>query len=84
MRFRSAPVLGRSNVGNIAVADFSGTLEMFTLLASVVSLFITAKVDLPIGAAIVCVLGIALILAALAAKILNRNSKPLLERSGVS
>ena len=49
-----------------------------------VSLFITAKVDLPIGAAIVCVPGIALILAALAAKILNRNSKPLLECSGVS
>ena len=61
-----------------------GRAHSGTTLASVVSLFITAKVDLPIGAAIVCVLGIALILAALAAKILNRNSKPLLERSGVS
>jgi ABC-type Mn2+/Zn2+ transport system permease subunit len=36
-------------------------------LASVVSLLITAKVDLPIGAAIVCVLGLALVLAGLVA-----------------
>jgi zinc/manganese transport system permease protein len=35
--------------------------------ASMVSLFITAKVDLPIGAAIVCVLGVALILVIIGA-----------------
>jgi zinc/manganese transport system permease protein len=39
--------------------------------ASVVSLFITAKVDLPIGAAIVCGLGVALILVVLWAKLLR-------------
>lgn len=38
-------------------------------LSSVVSLFITAKVDFPIGAAIVCVLGVALVIVALAAKL---------------
>jgi ABC-type Mn2+/Zn2+ transport system permease subunit len=37
-------------------------------LASVVSLFVTAKVDLPIGAAIVCVLGVALVLCAAISK----------------
>ena len=36
-----------------------------------VSLFITAKVDLPIGAAIVCVLGVVLILVVLWAKLLR-------------
>jgi zinc/manganese transport system permease protein len=39
--------------------------------ASMVSLFITAKVDLPIGAAIVCALGVALILVVLWAKLLR-------------
>jgi zinc/manganese transport system permease protein len=38
-------------------------------LASVVSLLITAKVDLPIGAAIVCVLGATLVLVAAAARL---------------
>ena len=38
-------------------------------LSSVVSLFITAKVDFPIGAAIVCVLGVALIIVAAAARL---------------
>jgi len=38
-------------------------------LSSVVSLFITAKVDLPIGAAIVCVLGVALIIVTAVAKL---------------
>jgi zinc/manganese transport system permease protein len=42
-------------------------------LASVVSLLITAKVDLPIGAAIVCVLGLALLIAALASKLVHRG-----------
>ena len=41
-------------------------------LASVVSLFITAKMDLPIGAAIVCVLGVALVLVLLGARF-SRN-----------
>jgi zinc/manganese transport system permease protein len=38
-------------------------------LSSVVSLLITAKVDLPIGAAIVCVLGVALVLVTLVARL---------------
>jgi zinc/manganese transport system permease protein len=38
-------------------------------LASVASLFVTAKVDLPIGAAIVCVLGVALVASASAARL---------------
>ena len=42
-------------------------------LASVVSLFITAKVDLPIGAAIVCVLGLALVLVVLAANLFRKQ-----------
>ena len=77
------PAVCATYLVNSIVARFMVGWGIATL-ASVVSLFITAKVDLPIGAAIVCVLGIALILTALAAKILNRNSKPLLERSGVS
>jgi len=43
--------------------------------ASVVSLFITAKVDLPIGAAIVCVLGVVLVLVVLASRFLRRPSQ---------
>jgi len=38
-------------------------------VASVISLFVTARVDLPIGAAIVCVLGLALVLVVVAAKL---------------
>ena len=44
-------------------------------LASVISLFITAKVDLPIGAAIVCVLGLALVLVVLATSLARRRDK---------
>ncbi len=44
-------------------------------LASVISLFITAKVDLPIGAAIVCVLGLALVLVVLATSLAPRRVK---------
>ena len=44
-------------------------------VASVVSLFITAKVDLPIGAAIVCVLGVVLVLVVLSARFLRRSSQ---------
>jgi len=40
---------------------------------SIASLFITAKEDLPIGAAIVCVLGVALVLVALTAKLVRRR-----------
>jgi zinc/manganese transport system permease protein len=43
--------------------------------ASVVSLFLTAKVDLPIGAAIVCVLGVVLVLVVLSARFLRRSSQ---------
>ena len=43
--------------------------------ASVVSLFITAKMDLPIGAAIVCVLGLALVLVLAWAKWLRPNRR---------
>jgi zinc/manganese transport system permease protein len=43
-------------------------------LASVVSLFITAKMDLPIGAAIVCVLGVVLVLVLLGARFLRNGS----------
>jgi len=43
--------------------------------ASMVSLFITAKVDLPIGAAIVCALGVVLILVVLWAKLLGSRRR---------
>ena len=43
--------------------------------ASVLSLFITAKVDLPIGAAIVCVLGVVLVLVVVSAKLLRRPAR---------
>ena len=43
--------------------------------ASVVSLFITAKVDLPIGAAIVCVLGVVLVLVVLCTRFLRKSSQ---------
>ena len=42
-------------------------------LASVVSLFITAQLDLPIGAAIVCVLGVVLVLVVLGTKLSRRG-----------
>jgi zinc/manganese transport system permease protein len=42
--------------------------------ASVVSLFITAKADLPIGAAIVCVLGVVLVLVVVPSRILRKSS----------
>jgi zinc/manganese transport system permease protein len=45
-------------------------------LCSIVSLFITAKVDLPIGAAIVCVLGIALVIVASISKLTRKTSLP--------
>ncbi len=44
--------------------------------ASVVSLFITAKVDLPIGAAIVCVLGMVLVAVLLWAKLSRWRRSP--------
>jgi len=42
-------------------------------VSSVVSLVITAKEDLPIGAAIVCALGVALILAAIVSRLIHRK-----------
>jgi len=44
-------------------------------VCSVLSLLVTAKVDLPIGAAIVCVLGVALVLSATASRFINRSAK---------
>jgi zinc/manganese transport system permease protein len=41
-------------------------------LASVVSLFVTTRVDLPIGAAIVCALGVLLVLVAIAARLFRK------------
>ena len=41
-------------------------------LASVVSLFVTTRVDLPIGAAIVCALGMLLVLVAIAARLFRK------------
>jgi zinc/manganese transport system permease protein len=43
-------------------------------LASVASLLITAKVDLPIGAAIVCVLGLVLVLTATITKFVRSSA----------
>lgn len=45
-------------------------------LSSIVSLFITAKVDFPIGAAIVCVLGLVLVIIASISKLIRKSSAP--------
>ena len=44
---------------------------LIATVASVTSLFVTAQADLPIGAAIVCMLGVFLILAVAAARLLG-------------
>jgi zinc/manganese transport system permease protein len=44
-------------------------------VASVVSLFVTAKVDLPIGAAIVCMLGLVLVVVVLWARVWRRSAR---------
>jgi len=41
---------------------------------SIISIFITAKIDSPIGAAIVCVLGLALVLVALVSKFIRKTA----------
>lgn len=51
---------------------------------SVISLFLTTRIDLPIGAAIVCVLGCALILAGLGARLLKRPARATTSRGGIS
>ena len=43
--------------------------------ASIASLFVTAKVDLPIGAAIVCMLGLTLILVVVWTKLMRRRDR---------
>lgn len=43
-------------------------------LCSIISLFITAKVDFPIGAATVCVLGLALVLVATTSKLIRKSA----------
>ena len=68
------PAVCATYLVNSIVARFAVGWGIATL-ASVVSLFITAKADLPIGAAIVCVLGIALVLAAIAARFLKQKPK---------
>ncbi len=67
------PAVCATYLVNSVVARFAVGWVIATL-ASVVSLFITAKADLPIGAAIVCVLGIALVLTTLAAKLFKQKS----------
>jgi zinc/manganese transport system permease protein len=67
------PAVCATYLVNSIVARFAMGWGIATL-ASVVSLFITAKADLPIGAAIVCVLGIALVIAAIAARFINKNN----------
>ncbi len=69
------PAVCATYLVNSIVARFAVGWAIATL-ASVVSLFITAKADLPIGAAIVCVLGVCLILAAMAARLLKLKPRP--------
>ena len=66
------PAVCATYLVNSIVARFAVGWGIATL-ASVVSLFITAKADLPIGAAIVCVLGVSLILAALVARFIRKG-----------
>jgi zinc/manganese transport system permease protein len=66
------PAVCATYLVNSFVARFAVGWGIATL-ASVVSLLITAKVDLPIGAAIVCVLGAALVLVAIAARLRRWN-----------
>jgi zinc/manganese transport system permease protein len=66
------PAVCATYLVNTIVARFAVGWGIATL-ASVLSLFITAKADLPIGAAIVCVLGVCLIVAAMAAKLIWKN-----------
>ena len=69
------PAVCATYLVNSIVARFAVGWGIATL-ASVVSLVITAKADLPIGAAIVCVLGVCLIVAAVAARFLKPKLKP--------
>jgi zinc/manganese transport system permease protein len=66
------PAVCATYLVNSFVARFAVGWAIATA-ASVASLGITAKIDLPIGAAIVCVLGVMLILAAMTAKLRRRN-----------
>ncbi len=66
------PAVCATYLVNSFVARFALGWGIATL-ASVVSLLITAKVDLPIGAAIVCVLGVALLIAALVSKLIRKR-----------
>jgi zinc/manganese transport system permease protein len=76
------PAVCATYLVNSIVARFAVGWGIATL-ASVVSLFITAKADLPIGAAIVCVLGIALVIAAIAARLLNKSGPRPNSKSGL-
>jgi zinc/manganese transport system permease protein len=66
------PAVCATYLVNSFVARFAVGWAIATA-ASVASLGITAKIDLPIGAAIVCVLGAMLILAAMIAKLRRRS-----------
>jgi len=62
------PAVCATYLVNSIPARFAAGWAIATL-ASVISLFVTARVDLPIGAAIVCVLGLALVLVVIGAKL---------------
>ncbi|MEI8045218.1 MAG: metal ABC transporter permease, partial [Verrucomicrobiota bacterium] len=62
------PAVCATYLVNSIPARFAAGWAIATV-ASVISLFVTARVDLPIGAAIVCVLGLALVLVVIGAKL---------------
>jgi zinc/manganese transport system permease protein len=66
------PAVCATYLVNSIVARFAVGWGIATL-ASVVSLFITARVDLPIGAAIVCALGAALVLVGIMVRCFRRT-----------
>lgn len=59
-----------------SVAARFGVGWCIATLASLVSLLVTSQVDLPIGAATVCVLGFCLVVVVIIAKLLPRGEKP--------
>ena len=65
------PAVCATCVVNSITARFAVGWAIATL-ASVGSLFVTTRVDLPIGAAIVCALGVVLVLVAIAARLFRK------------
>ena len=70
--YLAVPAVCATYLVNSIVARFAVGWGIATL-ASVVSLFITARVDLPIRAAIVCALGAALVLVEIAVRCFRRT-----------